>query len=66
VLLTATPGRLLTLLSRRPVLLKPKMRPTDDGTDTRGLSVALVLEEVCAAVHAHCSAGVPVPLYTHG
>lgn len=46
VLLTATPGRLLTLLSRRPVLLKPKVRPSDDGTDTRGLSVALVLEEV--------------------
>lgn len=45
-MLTATPGRLLTLLSRRPVMLKPVMRPTSTGQDTRGLSVTLVLEEV--------------------
>lgn len=46
VVLTATPGRLLTLLSRRPVMQKPNVRPTSTGQDTRDLSVALVLEEV--------------------
>lgn len=48
-LIVATPGRLLTVLSKRAVMLKPRCRPRPGGEDTLG-SVTLVLEEVSQCV----------------